>query len=521
VIDGLRPVPDEQVGEYTALGFWDERSLGTVLATGLAAAPGNPMVFRSKEHSWAGTFADVHAMARRAATGLAALGVNAGDVVVFQLPNWVEAAVTFYAAAMLGAVVAPVVHFYGPHELGHVLRETGARVLVTYESFGTSSGTQTLQRTGVDVEHVLVVGQPSWTALLEHEPLVELNPVDPASAALVAYTSGTTSAPKGVVHTHRSIGSEIRQLSAVQPPAARPSLVGAPVGHGIGMLAALLLPVHQGRPVHLIDQWDPSAVLAAMLAEDLTGGTGATYFLTSLLDHPSFTDDHLERMRFIGLGGSAVPRAVTDRATHLGLSIVRLYGSTEHPSVTGCIHADPLEKRLATDGRPLPGVQLRLSPDGEIQTRGPDLFAGYVDPAQTARVFTDDGWYRTEDVGVLDADGYLSITDRLKDIVIRGGENISAAEVEEALMRMPGVAEAAVVSAPDARLGEHAAALLRLHPHASIDLPAVQQHLSALGLAKQKWPEELHVVADYPRTASGKVQKAVLRERLRSAAPPG
>jgi acyl-CoA synthetase len=512
----LRATPEHLADRYRTDGWWTDEGLGSVLVDGLADRPDLACTFRSAVRPWRGTWADLLTLAQRVAGGLTARGIGPGDVVVFQLPNWVEAAATFYGAALVGAVVAPVVHFYGPHELGHVLRETAARTLVTYDSFGPLSGTATLERTGIDVEHLVVVDAPSWDALVEGPALREPAKVDPTWPALVAYTSGTTASPKGVVHTHRSIVSEIKQLGAMQPADGRPALVGAPVGHGIGMLSALLLPIQRRNPIHLIDAWDPAVVLEAMLDDDLTSGSGSTYFLTSLLDHPSLTPEHLERMRFIGLGGSAVPRAVTDRATGLGISVVRLYGSTEHPSITGCVHADPLEKRIGTDGRPLPGCELSLAEDGEIFSRGPDLFAGYVDPAQTAAVFTDDGWYRTEDVGVLDSDGFLSITDRKKDIVIRGGENISAAEVEELLLQLPGVAEAVVVAAPDPRLGEHAAAMLRMHPDATLDLPAVQAHLALRGLAKQKWPEELHLVEDFPRTASGKVQKAVLRERLRS-----
>jgi len=240
------------------------------------------------------------------------------------------------------------------------------------------------------------------------------------------------------------------------------------------------------------------------------------------------TPDHLELMRRIGLGGAPVPAAVADRASDLGISIVRMYGSTEHPSITGATHDHPKEKRHHTDGCALPGVELRLVDDddkpvepgspGTIKSRGPDCFVGYTDPSLTARVFDADGWFDTEDVGVLDDDGYLTITDRRKDIIIRGGENISAAEVEELLLGVPGVAEAAVVAAPDSRLGEHACAFVRLRPGAdSPDLDGVRAQLAAAGLARQKWPEELRVVDDLPRTASGKVQKFVLRQLARES----
>jgi acyl-CoA synthetase (AMP-forming)/AMP-acid ligase II len=282
------------------------------------------------------------------------------------------------------------------------------------------------------------------------------------------------------------------------------------------MLAALLIPAMRGAPIHLIDVWDPGWILEQMAAEQLMAGAGATYFLTSLLDHPSFDPEvHLPLMRYIGLGGAAVPAAVADRATKLGISIVRMYGSTEHPSITGAVHEDPLEKRAFTDGHPLEGVEIRLGSDGEIESRGPDCFAGYTDADLTAKVFDAEGWYRTGDIGVLDDDGFLTITDRKSDVIIRGGENISAAEVEGVLAHIPGVLECAVVAAPDQRMGEHACAFVR---GIALSLVEVQEAMAAAGLARQKWPEEVREIDDFPRTPSGKIQKFVLRTRLRDEA---
>jgi acyl-CoA synthetase (AMP-forming)/AMP-acid ligase II len=263
-----------------------------------------------------------------------------------------------------------------------------------------------------------------------------------------------------------------------------------------------------------------------MLEADVGSGGGSTYFLTSLLDSPALRPEHIEHMRNVGLGGSPVPAAVSDRAETLGISTSRAYGSTEHPSTTGSSLSDPIPKRKYTDGRPLQGIELRIVDEdgrdvptgtpGEILSRGPELFWGYTDPALTETALDRDGWYHTEDVGVLDADGYLTITDRKKDIIIRGGENVSAAEVEELLMRMPGVTEVAVVAAPDARLGEHACAFFRMQPgQRTPELAAVREHLQREGLARQKWPEELRDVPDFERTSSGKIKKFVLRENLR------
>ena len=518
----LRTVDPALERAWIANGWWTDESLGHLLHDGLRDHGEQPFDVRSSVRQSVSTFADMRVQALTLAQGLRDRGVQAGDVVGFQLPNWVEAGYVFYAAAFLGAVVMPIVHFYGPKEVGYILTTTPPKAFVTFDAFGALSGTRTLLASGAPLpELVAVVGDdPSGFEPLDawfgDRPLDEPAAVDAASPALVAYTSGTTANPKGVIHTHRTIGFEVRQLGAAQSSKAPPGIMGAPVGHGIGMLGALLIPVLRGGPIHLVDVWDPGSVLQQMADEGLMSGTGATYFLTSLLDHPSFDPEvHLPLMRYIGLGGAAVPAAVADRATKLGISIVRMYGSTEHPSITGCIHDDPLEKRAGTDGHPLLGCEIRLADDGEIESRGPDCFAGYTDPQLTAAVFDDEGWYRTGDIGVLDADGYLSITDRKSDVIIRGGENISAAEVEGVLARVDGVLECAVVAAPDDRLGEHACAFVR---GSAPTLEAVREAMASAGLARQKWPEEIRGIDEFPRTPSGKIQKFLLRKQLREEA---
>ena len=349
-----------------------------------------------------------------------------------------------------------------------------------------------------------------------------LRPSTPTPPALVAFTSGTTRDPKGVVHSHRTIGFESRQLDYMFPVGGPPEIVGAPVGHFIGMVNAFLGPLLRQRPLSLVDEWIPGEILRLMRTEGFGVSGGSTYFLLSLLDHPDFGPEYLALMPFAGLGGSPVPEAVTRRATSLGIACFRSYGSTEHPSVTGSLLDEPETKRCSTDGHVLPGVEIRLTEDGEIWSRGPDLCIGYTEPALTAAAFDAEGWYRTGDVGVLDGDGYLSITDRISDVIIRGGENVSAQEIEELLLGLDAVAEVAVVAEPDPRLGERAAALVRVRLGAEAPtLVQVQQHLAGAGLARQKWPESIYEVAEFPRTASGKVQKFRLRQQLRDGMPPG
>jgi acyl-CoA synthetase (AMP-forming)/AMP-acid ligase II len=535
----LRRVSEELRRRYLRDGLWTDDTLGALIDACVRARPGLAFRIWSERRPFASTLSDVHARARRLAAGLRARGVCPGDVVAFQLPNWAEAAVTFFGLSMLGVVIVPVVHFYGARELRFILRQSGARALITTDRFGRldyAATLTTLRHELSDLQLVVMAaaeggpaaaGAASFGELTAGPPIDGPATVPPDAPAVIAYTSGTTAEPKGVIHTHRTFLAEIRQLAAVQPGSDRPALFGAPVAHAIGMLGGLLLPLYRGHAIHLTDVWQPAAVLEAMRAADLTAGSGATVFLTSLLDAPGFTAADAARIGRVGLGGAPVPIAVAERAEALGIGVTRLYGATEHPSVTGSLPEAPREKRNRTDGCALAGVEIRLvgadgrevgpGEPGEIHSRGPDLCAGYTDPALTATAFDGEGWYATGDIGVVDADGYLTITDRKTDIIIRGGANISAAEIEELLAAMPGVAEVAVVAAPDARLGEHACAFVRPRPGAAPpDLGTVRRHLEAAGLARPKWPEDLRIVEDFPRTPTGKIRKVVLRDALRA-----
>lgn len=507
----MRKIPVELTKRYEDAGWWTRETIGDLVAGGLQANPDTGFWVHSAVRPYAGTFADVELRARRLAAGLRRRGVEPGDVVALQLPNWMEAAASFWASAFLGAVVVPIVHFYGRKELRHIISTAKPKVFITAAEFGRMRFQPDLCA-GVPV--VGLVGE-NFDDLLDDEPLSGTIAADPAGPALIAFTSGTTSDPKGVVHSHQTLGFETRQLLANYPPDRGRQLTATPVGHFIGMLGAFLIPVLEGASIDLCDVWDPGKVLALIATDGLSVGGGPPYFVTSLLDHPDCTAEHMSHFKTVGLGGSTVPTVVTRRLADMGIFVFRSYGSSEHPSITGSSRDAPEDKRLYTDGNPRPGVEIRLGPDGEIYSRGPDLCLGYTDDALTEKAFDDDGWYRTGDVGVLDDDGYLTITDRKADVIIRGGENISALEVEEVLLGMPAVAEAVVVSAPDARLGEHAAAVLRIKAgHTMPTMADVHEHFERAGVAKQKWPEELHEVDDYPRTASGKVQKFLVRHGI-------
>jgi acyl-CoA synthetase len=535
----MRRVPPELERAYVDGGWWTEETLGAMVARQLAAYPASKVAIWSRSRSWQGSYADIDDEARRLVALLRDMGVQPGEVVAFQLPNWREAVVSFAALALGGYVLAPIVHIYGRKEVAFILEQSGAAAYISPLAYGHVDYGAIVETTAPPSLRLhVVVGDaevpPSrtglarigWEACARQRPALDLPGVQSDSVAVLAYTSGTTSDPKGVIHDHRTMSSELRHMADYMIR-GRPKLMGSPVTHATGMLGAVLGPLVTGEAIHLIDRWEPAHALEVMRRAGIGAGTGASVFLASLLDHPDFTPDHAALIHRVGLGGAPVPAALGERAAAYGIAIIRSYGSTEHPSTTGCQFDDPADRRHRTDGRALAGVELRLVDEegvdvpaggpGEILSRGPDLCLGYTDPALTAAAFDADGWYHTGDIGVLDEDGFLTITDRVKDIIIRGGENVSAAEVEQVLQTLPGVAEIAVVAAPDERLGEHACAVVRMRPGAApVTLADVSSHLAGAGLARPKWPEELRLVDDFPRTASGKVRKVDLRAWLRS-----
>ena len=347
-------------------------------------------------------------------------------MVAFQLPNWREAIVSFVGLAMGGYVLVPIVHIYGRKEVAFILEQSGAVAYLSPASFGHVDYVDIVDQAapaGLRLHVVVGDEQPApsptqvkrvpWSALASLDPVADLPSVEATSVAVLAYTSGTTSDPKGVIHDHRTMLSELRHMEGWITP-EHPNLMGSPVTHATGMLGAVLGPINTGGDIHVIDRWDPAHALEVMLEAGVGAGTGASVFLASLLEHPEFTPEHAALMHRVGLGGAPVPIALAERAAAHGIAIIRAYGSTEHPSTTGSSYDDPAELRHRTDGRPLPGVELRLvdlddaevpvGTPGEILSRGPELCLGYTDPTLNT-AFDDDGWYRTGDIGVLDEHG--------------------------------------------------------------------------------------------------------------------
>ncbi len=478
-------------------GWYSQRTLIDALDEGAAAHGDVELHFVSggaSDGTATVTVAEVHERAVAAAAGLQEFGVRPGDAVAVQLTNRPECAIAYQAVLLCGAVLVPIVHIYGPNEVGFILTESAAKLLITPANVDDFWGAH--------------YRRPSAAA---------------DDVAILIYTSGTTSAPKGVQHSHNSMLAELASLPGLiagDPDAVQ--LVIFPPGHIAGV-NSMLRPLISGRRSVFLERWDPAVAADLIARHRVTSTSGAPFHLEGLLALGD-TEGKLGTLREFLTGAATVTEELGRRARAAGITSYRCYGSTEQPTVTGCRVGDPEPARFGTDGRALPGNAVRvLAPDGsdqpigtngEVVTQGPDQFIGYRDGALDADAFTTDGWFRTGDLGHLDTDGRLTITDRIKDVIIRGGETISSGQVEDVLNAHPAVAEGAAVAAPHPRYGDVVAAVVALKPGATIDLDDIRAHFAGSGLAKQKTPERLIIVDELPRTALGKVRKAELRRAL-------
>ncbi|MGE2727586.1 class I adenylate-forming enzyme family protein [Mycolicibacterium pulveris] len=478
------------------------------------------------------TLAELVAESRRVAAGLVSLGVSPGDVVAVQLPNWRQCFTTHAAIWLCGAVVLPIVPIYGPSEVAFIARQSGARMLILAREIRNRDVAATLEAVAdiPGLTQTILVGDPvpgavSYDELAETPAagFVPVAPADPRDRCLLVYTSGTTAEPKGVQHSHASLLGEISAMEEMRGGnRGLATLSVFPAGHIAGTLGILRM-LLGGNDTFALDAWD--AERAARLIEHHAIGTsaGAPIHLGGILDVAERDGLDLSSLTEYTTGAAGVAGALIRRADRFGIGAFRCYGSSEHPTVSSGRPEDPLDKRADTDGRLTPGTEIRIVDDdgrdvgtgcaGEILTKGPELFDGYTDIRYTMTSMVD-GWFRTGDIGVLDADGYLTITDRKKDIIVRGGENISSKEVEDVLGAHPAVAAAAAVGAADATYGERVCAFVVVNPGARFGLAEAAQHFAECGLARQKTPERIIIVPELPRTASGKVQKHVLREQL-------
>ena len=513
-------------------GLWRDLTMDQTFELGCAQRPDGRLLIHSAEKPLSAPLSEIRAKGLKLARSLYALGVRPGDVVAVQLPNWVEAAMLYHAVARVGGVVMPVIPIYGEHELTHILNDSRAVVLFAPSRWRKADYVERIRNLGhtPHLKAVVVVGEAgpgtmSWSDFADMGEDVPVFSQDPLAPAFMVYTSGTTALPKGVLHSANGMLSEIWQTAMTSPGAVR-RLSPFPAGHvagALGMIGHAAL----GETTVLFDVWDARAAAELVARERITHLSGTPYHYTSLLDAQVAGGADFSSLTDCGGGGATVPEAMVERAERQGIRFYRRYGMSEHPTVTRGSSAAPLAQRMLTDGPAAPGCEIRvlndageelpLGSEGEVTTRGPELFLGYTDPALTAESMLPGGWFRTGDIGRLDDQGCLTITDRKKDIIIRGGENISSREVEDLVMRLPDVLEVAAVAMPDPVLGEKVCAFVRAREGATIDVEQVDRAFRAFGVARQKTPEKLVLVDELPRTASGKVKKAELRALLRNS----
>ncbi|GAB3005063.1 AMP-binding protein [Mycobacterium bourgelatii] len=470
----------------------------------------------------------------RVAAGLAALGVRPGDVVAVQLPNWRECFTAHAAIWLCGAVVLPIVPSYGPAELEFITRRAQARAVILARTAGKRDAAPALAALAPvpGLDHFVLVGDP-LPGTVDYAELADsvatdfdpVTPADPRDRCLLVYTSGTTAEPKGVQHSHASLLGEMRSMDELRSARANlTTLTVFPSGHIAGTLGILRLFCRAGTTIAL-DSWNAERAARLIARHSVGVSAGAPIHLNGILDVAERDGLDLSSLSEYVTGAAGVAGTLIRRAARFGVGAFRCYGSSEHPTISSGRPEDPLDKRADTDGRITPGTAIRIVGDdgadvatgvaGEILTRGPELFCGYTDHRHNRDSMLD-GWFRTGDVGRLDADGYLTITDRKKDIIVRGGENISSKEVEDVLSSHPAIAEAAAVGAVDEVYGERVCVFVVVNAGQRFEVADAARHFRECGLARHKTPERVVVVPELPRTASGKVQKHVLREQLNS-----
>ncbi|HEV8295905.1 MAG TPA: AMP-binding protein [Acidimicrobiales bacterium] len=484
------------------------------------------------------TFAAYRDECARVAAGLHDRGVRAGAPVAWMLPTWLEAFVLAGALARLDALQVPLIPILRELEVGYILRQSDARHLVVpgeWRGYDYPALARTVTAElphAVDVivaDRALPVGE---VRALPAPPPIWTKPAD-APVRWVFYTSGTTSNPKGTRHTDATVAAAAHRCNLRFEMVAgdREGLV-FPVTHigGISWLMGSLMVGYSHIMIEAFSAEDSCAVLAR---EGVTiAGAGPAFWMAYVAEqrkHP----DHRVFPHLRALVGGGAPKPATmheDVRDVLGVTLATGYGLSECPALAHSGVSDPEDVRRG-DGHALDDVEIRIvrgdgtdaAPGevGEIRVTGPMLFRGYLDPADDLDAFDDHGFHRTGDLARMDERGVLTVTGRLKDIIIRKGENISAKEVEDALYRHPAIADVAVIALPDAERGEMCCAVVVLAPDATgIDLAGVDAHCRRLGLARQKVPERLEIVEELPRNPTGKVLKGLLQDRLRAAPRP-
>jgi cyclohexanecarboxylate-CoA ligase len=474
--------------------------------------------------------------------GLRSVGIGPGDVVIVQLPNWTAFLVVHLALSAVGAVTATIPIVYRSHELKQVVQSTDAKMLIVparFRDFDYVAMAKELRAATPTLRHIMTASGDRQSAndkdILSYEVLIaqertapwhDLKPgIDDLTA--LGFTSGTTGNLKAAMYSTRVLDATNAGLrDRYKLNEDDRAFACSPLGHAVGFTHALRMTLTTGGAIVMMDKWDCGEALAMIAKHRCTYMAAATPFLNDMVYHPALADHgRLPSLRLFLCGGATIPRQLMkdarERMPHTFTS--PLWGMTECGGVTTCPLDAPEEKLFTTDGLPCGSMELKvvdgtgatLAPgqEGELMARGPMMTLGYYrQPKLTDESYLKDGFFRTGDLARLDTDGYVRITGRIKDLIIRGGVNIAPAEIEDVLFKHPRVASVAVVGSPDPRLGERICAYVVLSHGNDLSVSEIQGWMKEAGVAQQKWPERIQIVPQLPMTTSGKVQKFVLRE---------
>lgn len=527
---------EQRRAAYRQQGLWGDASLADYWQQTARAMPDKIAVVDNHGASY--NYSALDHAASCLANWMLAKGIESGDRIAFQLPGWCEFTVIYLACLKIGAVSVPLLPSWREAELVWVLNKCQAKMFFAPTLFKQTRPVDLilpLQNQLPQLQQIVGVDKlaPATSSLSLSQIIADNTPLTTAitthgdELAAVLFTSGTEGLPKGVMLTHNNIlASERAYCARLNLTWQDVFMMPAPLGHATGFMHGVTAPFLIGARSVLLDIFTPDACLALLEQQRCTCMLGATPFVYDLLNVLEKQPADLSALRFFLCGGTTIPKKVARECQQLGIKLLSVYGSTESSPHAVVNLDDPLSRFMHTDGYAAAGVEIKVVDDarktlppgceGEEASRGPNVFMGYFDePELTARALDEEGWYYSGDLCRMDEAGYIKITGRKKDIIVRGGENISSGEVEDILLQHPKIHDACVVAMPDERLGERSCAYVVLKaPHHSLSLEEVVAFFSRKRVAKYKYPEHIVVIEKLPRTASGKIQKFLLRKDI-------
>ncbi|ENU4646888.1 medium-chain fatty-acid--CoA ligase [Escherichia coli] len=527
---------EQRRAAYRQQGLWGDASLADYWQQTARAMPDKIAVVDNHGASY--TYSALDHAASCLANWMLAKGIESGDRIAFQLPGWCEFTVIYLACLKIGAVSVPLLPSWREAELVWVLNKCQAKMFFAPTLFKQTRPVDLilpLQNQLPQLQQIVGVDKlaPATSSLSLSQIIADNTSLTTAitthgdELAAVLFTSGTEGLPKGVMLTHNNIlASERAYCARLNLTWQNVFMMPAPLGHATGFLHGVTAPFLIGARSVLLDIFTPDACLALLEQQRCTCMLGATPFVYDLLNVLEKQPADLSALRFFLCGGTTIPKKVARECQQRGIKLLSVYGSTESSPHAVVNLDDPLSRFMHTDGYAAAGVEIKVVDDarktlppgceGEEASRGPNVFMGYFDePELTARALDEEGWYYSGDLCRMDEAGYIKITGRKKDIIVRGGENISSREVEDILLQHPKIHDACVVAMSDERLGERSCAYVVLKaPHHSLSLEEVVAFFSRKRVAKYKYPEHIVVIEKLPRTTSGKIQKFLLRKDI-------